>query len=343
MTLSTFIACPGCKHTLTLPADFVGKRVQCPQCLIDFEAYPTITPALEVDPPRQPAEAETPVNTKPATNGEKPPPLDADLQTAYASSRRRRERLTSSSADASIYCMECGVKYSRAEDECPACGCPIEGYADEPVRQPRRRPRRRSLQPVREWLSLVAVILIPTGAALTTAIIFVSSEILRLRGRNFDLVVFLALGVGAVIELAALVCIFIWLFQAWRIVLHDDEEYSPGLMVGMLFVPVFNLYWMFRAIPGLSEALQEELRYMAPHRTHSAGRTPGLIACFLMLIPYFQPFAVCMFLAWMLLANNALRRLVRFHEEWLAEARRESADQEGAPSRAGDRVEPRDV
>ena len=96
--------------------------------------------------------------------------------------------------------------------------------------------------------------------------------------------------------------------------MRDDEEYSPELMVGMLLVPVFNLYWMFRAIPGLSTALQEELHHVAPHRPHSAGWVPGLIACILMLIPYFQPFAVCMFLAWLLLANNAVHRLVRYHQ-----------------------------
>lgn len=148
------------------------------------------------------------------------------------------------------------------------------------------------------------------------AIMFITWEIFRIRGRSGDIVGFIAAVLGIAIELAALICILIWLYQAWRIVLHEDEEYSPGLMVGMLFVPVFNLYWMFRAIPGLSKALQDELHHMAPHRPHGAGWVPGLIACILMLIPYLQPFAVCMFLAWMLLANNAVRRLVRYHQRW---------------------------
>ena len=34
--------------------------------------------------------------------------------------------------------------------------------------------------------------------------------------------------------------------SSMRAVLHGDEEYSPGLMIGLLFVPFFNLYWTFR-------------------------------------------------------------------------------------------------
>ena len=53
------------------------------------------------------------------------------------------------------------------------------------------------------------------------------------------------------LPVTALIFCFTWLYQAWRLALHDDEDYSAGLMVGLLFVPVFNLYWAFRAIPGL--------------------------------------------------------------------------------------------
>ncbi len=82
-----------------------------------------------------------------------------------------------------------------------------------------------------------------------------------LRGSTRDLIGFTGLGLGGLMELAALIFILVWLYQAWRIVLRGDEEYSAGLMVGLLFVPVFNFYWMFRAILGLSRAA---------HRTNCA-------------------------------------------------------------------------
>ena len=107
----------------------------------------------------------------------------------------------------------------------------------------------------------------------------------------------------------------VWLYQAWRVVSREDEEFSPGLKVGLLFVPVFNLYWMFVADSLASPApSRTELRYLAPTRPHNTGQAPGLIACILMLIPYLQPIAVCMFIAWMLLANHALQRLIRYQE-----------------------------
>lgn len=130
---------------------------------------------------------------------------------------------------------------------------------------------------------------------------------------------------GGLAEIASLACILVWLYQAWRLVSHGDEEYSPGLMVGLLFVPFFHLYWIFRAIPGLSMAIRQELKYVT-HRTHAAGYGVGLAACILALIPYLQPIAVCMFIAWMLIANNALNRLIRIHNE--LEARTQTANPE---------------
>ncbi|MBI1830660.1 MAG: hypothetical protein HYR84_04330, partial [Planctomycetes bacterium] len=126
-------------------------------------------------------------------------------------------------------------------------------------------------------------------------------------------------GAGIFIEVVSLILGLVWLYQAWRAVLPDDSEYTPGLMVGLLFVPVFNFYWMFHTIPGLSSAIQQETRYVTPARPVSAGWVPGLMACILVLIPFLQPIAVCMFIAWMLIANNALRRMIQIHEQSDAE------------------------
>jgi hypothetical protein len=88
-------------------------------------------------------------------------------------------------------------------------------------------------------------------------------------------------------------------------------------MIGLLFVPFFNFYWIFRAIPGLSKAIHRQLRLLAPGRASAAGWVPGVLACIFVLIPYAQPIGVCMFAAWMLIANNSLQRLIRLHERWL--------------------------
>ena len=66
-------------------------------------------------------------------------------------------------------------------------------------------------------------------------------------------------------------------------------------------------------------------------RTANAGSPQilkyGIIACIFALIPYGQPIAVCIFLAWMLIANNALQKLIHHHAELRAEAKREEASE----------------
>ena len=69
-----------------------------------------------------------------------------------------------------------------------------------------------------------------------------------------------------------------------------------------------------RQYAGL-QGIHQELKVVVPTRPDGSGYGPGLTACLLLLIPYGQPIAICMFIAWMLLANNAIARLVRFHDE----------------------------
>jgi hypothetical protein len=189
-----------------------------------------------------------------------------------------------------------------------------------------RRPRR--LQPVWGFLAIACAILIPLGLVFFVAGPIVSDGFHRPRSPLFVVGVLFWVLAGLT-ELTALICCLIWLYQAWRAVLHGDEEFSAGLMVGLLFIPFFNFYWMFRAIPGLSTAIQQELKYVAPARAHSTGGTPGLIACILALIPYAQPIALCTFLGWMLIANNAVNRLIRFHERWHGDAQTDAASDTG--------------
>jgi uncharacterized protein YbaR (Trm112 family) len=316
LNLPSLIVCPGCNHQLTLPDDFSGERAVCPKCRLEFAPFAAAIPAMEVDPSRPKINADTAPTTKP----EDPLPLPP-LQGAYAPKAVGTTARPTVEVPA-MYCIECGTKFSKTERGCPACGLAIEAMV-EPTRRPGRM-RSRELPPLAGYLPMLAAILVAVGAAF-----FISAPIgdeMFRRGpqslRNFFMIFGVCAGILA--ELAALICIIIWHYQAWRLISQGDEEYSPGLMVGLLFVPFFNLYWMFRAVPGLSTAIQQELRNFAPYRTFGAGWTPGLIACIAALIPYGQPVAFCIFLAWMFIANNALHRLIRFHEE-ANEGRREPA------------------
>jgi hypothetical protein len=187
----------------------------------------------------------------------------------------------------------------------------------------------RRLPPIRGEYPVIVAVLIPLGFALLLGAI-VAANLIRGAAPLIEYVtVVVPVMLGAICEIAALVLSLIWLYQAWRIVWREEDDYSPELMVGLLLVPLFNLYWMFRAIPDLSAAVQQELKLFPAPRVYATGLGAGRAACILLLIPYGQPVAICLFLAWILIANNAVLRLVRFHDT-LGGDRRARADDEGA-------------
>ena len=321
--MSAEIACPGCNNKLTLPDDFAGQRVQCSKCRLEFAALATAIPAMEVDPQAQtPTVKPTIESAEPANQATSPP-----LQTAYAPASNAVGRSPAASESPLIYCILCGTRFPQTEDVCPGCGHSLRELLDEKPRE-RRRPPWRNLQPPHGYLPILGASLLPLGAVLILAG-SILVDVLRNAppGARFWIPVLL-FGVGFATVVTALAFCLAWLFQAWRVVLVGDEDYSPGLMVGLLFVPFFNAYWMFRAIPGLSTALHDELKLHAPTRPHSTGWVPGLAACMLALIPFPPVWAVafCMFVAWMLIANNAVHRLVRFHDQMRADAEKAAAE-----------------
>jgi hypothetical protein len=291
---------------------------------------------MEVEPQAQAPQAKpTATNAAPEHKDSNPPGRtstiperqggDNKLETAYSPAGSAAGRAPSASEDASTYCIRCGASVPQNEDTCPDCGYPIQELLDG--MRPDRRWRPRRLQPVWGFLAIAGAILIPLGLVFFAAGPIVSEGFRRPGSPPFVVGVLFWVLAGLT-ELTAQVCCLIWLYQAWRVVLHGDEEFSAGLMVGLLFIPFFNFYWMFRAIPGLSLAIQQELKYLAPTRAHSTGWVPGMIACILALIPYLQPIALCMFLGWMLIANNAVNRLIRFHERWHGEGSSQAGNDE---------------
>lgn len=243
-----------------------------------------------------------------ATPAPAPPP---PVMTSYKPTSRRRERPPAYVEGPSVYCPECGTNYDRREEMCPHCGYRNYDLLAEQLGNP-RRARARQLPSVNGALPVLAAFLLPLGILMFCFGLGISEGLNpRRQGFVVGLLMFFA---GFLLTVVALIFCLIWLYQAWRAVLERDEEYSPGLMVGLLAVPFFNFYWMFRAVPGMSTALQKELASVAPNRPTGAGFVPGVLACVFMLIPYFQPVSICLFIAWMLIANNALHRLTRIHD-----------------------------
>ena len=90
--------------------------------------------------------------------------------------------------------------------------------------------------------------------------------------------------------LAMAVLMVVWEYQSWAMLPPEGrftaagKPISPGQAIGFLFIPFFNLYWMFVARLGLCEALDRQLTaYGSQVR---APRGLALTICILTLIPF---------------------------------------------------------
>ena len=101
----------------------------------------------------------------------------------------------------------------------------------------------------------------------------------------FDLFPFAAL-LGGVCWLGMLVLALVWLHAAWSALppserrTRSGREVTPGAAVGLLFVPFFNVYWMFVVSLGLCDAIDQRLE-----RAGAVTRVPRGFAIGAILVP----------------------------------------------------------
>ncbi len=72
------------------------------------------------------------------------------------------------------------------------------------------------------------------------------------------------------------------IYKLWSLIPRERAETTPGKAIGFLFIPIFNLYWIFVAFHGLAKGLNNELRSVAPNKQVSEGLS--LTFCVLSLI-----------------------------------------------------------
>ena len=136
---------------------------------------------------------------------------------------------------------------------------------------------------------------------------------------------------GIIIALGIISCIvgsifyLVWLYKAWKVASRRPEDPSPGQAVGFLFIPFFNFYWVFRAVPGLSAALHRNLRQVNPSWSGgTAGHGLGIATEVISVIPYVNLLSPIFYLIWVPTANRAKNELLVLDEQ-----RRLFAEEEG--------------
>jgi len=77
-----------------------------------------------------------------------------------------------------------------------------------------------------------------------------------------------AWGLSLSLFIYALVMECVLLYKAWKVIQDGSARTSPGKAVGFLFIPFFNLYWIFQAFWGFAKDYNA---YVQRHHDVSAG------------------------------------------------------------------------
>jgi hypothetical protein len=88
--------------------------------------------------------------------------------------------------------------------------------------------------------------------------------------------------------IASMVLFYIILYRHWQLIQDGYARTTPGKAVGFLFIPFFNLYWIFEAFPGLIRDTNAYIqRHGLPIKMQDAGlATAFCILTLLCLVPY---------------------------------------------------------
>lgn len=172
---------------------------------------------------------------------------------------------------------------------------PLHSVASQGVNRPARSitvPKAGSVLP------FVSCGLIATSfAALILAAILQSDGILFVYG---------------VFTIAGGIVAIVWLHQAWSTVPPEYQSTTPGKAIGLLFVPFFNFYWIFRVYPELSKIFNKILDDKnCPQHVSAAAYGVGLAACIMALIPYLNLLSPILFVIWILLAHMQRENVIR--------------------------------
>lgn len=85
---------------------------------------------------------------------------------------------------------------------------------------------------------------------------------------------------SAIVSVGAFGFLSVIVRRGWQVA--ADAEVSPGKAQGFLFIPFFNFYWVFRALPGLTRALSrraEQVGIEGGQRLSGFALTVAILFC----------------------------------------------------------------
>jgi hypothetical protein len=162
------------------------------------------------------------------------------------------------------FCPNCGGQLVLGAQFCSSCGCQVAVRPSSPsataipaaataVRQPAWSPQRMS---VGRYLALLA------GSQAAATLLFYAipgSLAAQVIASAFFLL-------GGIVSL-------VFLYKMWKAIQGPDARISPGAAVGWMFIPLFNVVWLFIVLIGWAADYN---RYAAHARAGNGAKLPGM-------------------------------------------------------------------
>ena len=104
-------------------------------------------------------------------------------------------------------------------------------------------------------------------------------------GRNADGILLLGMAflmIGMVVLIVSVIFCCMLHYHLWNVIPKEIARTTPGKAVGLMFIPLFNLYWMFVSYLGLSKDLNKTLQQRGIRYQASEGL--GLTLCILTIL-----------------------------------------------------------
>lgn len=105
--------------------------------------------------------------------------------------------------------------------------------------------------------------------------------------------------------LVAGITMMIFLYKMWSAINDGQTKPTPGAAVGLLFVPIFSIYWVFVAWPGYASRYNA---YTQRHGIRAPQLSMGLLLCSILFagFPLIGTILMCITISKIASAVNAL-------------------------------------
>lgn len=157
------------------------------------------------------------------------------------------------------------------------------------------------------WFGLLVALLAGGGGVLLLLLGLLGSGTIKLEGKaGGEHVVLLLLIIASVVAiLVAWLLQLVYLARLWGALGYSNPRTTPGKAIGLMFVPLFNLYWIFVVIHGLAQDWNR-ITHQHPNLMHAPKLSEGMFLTYCFGCVLFPPLALALWFPLMAQICNAI-------------------------------------